>query len=89
MASTQDPRQADRETAPSLQPLGPRTEAIRAPLATILGHTQYLRRHFLGGRPVSGDSYLSALSSIERAVWALEGHLRVLENERRRDQGDG
>lgn len=65
------------------QPMTGRTEALRAPLAVILGHTQHLARSFLAGQPVPPDDYLSALATIERAVWALEGHLRVLENERR------
>jgi hypothetical protein len=69
-------------TSPPLH--GPRPAALRAPLATILGHTQYLKRCFLSGRQVPPDDYLAAFSAIERSVWALEGHLRVLENEYRR-----
>lgn len=85
MVSTEGPGQASPER--SLRQRSPehRTEAIRAPLATILGHAQYLKRSFLNGRPVSPDEYLSVLSTIERSVWAIEGQLRVLENTR--DQG--
>jgi uncharacterized protein YbjT (DUF2867 family) len=78
MAVVPDPGPASPTSAPS------RTEALRDPLAAILGHTQYLKRQFLNGEPVSPDAYLRALATIERAVWALEGHLRVQENGRGR-----
>lgn len=83
MASTQGSgQQPDLEDASHQRTSALRTEALRAPLATILGHTQYLKRAYLNARPVSPDEYLAALATIERSVWALEGHLRVLENDR-------
>jgi hypothetical protein len=85
MASTQGSAPHPGPASTSRQPLsGPDAEAFRAPLAAILGNAQYLKRVFLNGRPLPPDEYLAALARIERSVWALEGHLRVLEYDHHR-----
>lgn len=82
MTSTQDSARSTAGTTTHQPAPALRTEALRDPLSAILGHTQYLKRSFLKGKPVSPGDYLWALSTIERSVWALEGHLRVAENGR-------
>lgn len=67
-------------TDPAHREPGAHLDALRTPLSAILGQSQLLKRRFLQGQPLPPDDYLAALSVIERSVWAIEGHLRVLQD---------
>ena len=56
-------------------------DALRTPLAVILGRAQLLERRMLRGCPVSPDEYLSSLALIARAAWQIEMQLRVLQDQ--------
>jgi hypothetical protein len=54
MAPIQESDNLDPASNTSLPLHGRRPEALRAPLATILGHTQYLKRCFLSEAGAAG-----------------------------------
>ncbi len=56
-------------------------DALRSPLAAILGRSQILQRRIKRNVPLSPDAALEALASIERSVWELECQLRTLQDE--------
>lgn len=57
-------------------------DAVRSPLAVILGRPQMLERRIRQGVPLSSDDALTALGgAIERFVWELESQLRALQDE--------
>jgi signal transduction histidine kinase len=57
-------------------------DALRGPLAAILGHSQILERRILQGmRLLSPDDYLGRLAAIERSVWEMERQLQALQQE--------
>jgi signal transduction histidine kinase len=59
---------------------GDALDALRTPLAVILGEAQVLQRRVLRGELLPPDDVLAALSTIQRSVWAIEGRLRVLQD---------
>ena len=73
---------------PSYRVPGAALDALRTPLAAILGTSQLLERRIVRGAPLTPDDYLAALAAIRRAAWALEGQLRVLQDGAYRAPGD-
>lgn len=66
---------------PRYQVSGVTLDAMRSPLAAILGRAQILERRLLQDVALVPEDALAALAAIERSVWELERQLRSLQQE--------
>ena len=56
-------------------------DALRDPLAAILGRAQMLERRILQGEAIAPDDHLATLAHIQRSVWDLEHKLRAIQSD--------
>lgn len=81
--STDNATAADRSTVTDAA-----LDALRGPLAVILGRAQLLERRILQGHTIPADEYLSVLSEIGRCVWDAEQTIRVIQEDPKRVPAD-
>ena len=71
---------AGQEDVPSPDTVAAAVDALRTPLTMILGQAQLLQRRLRSGHPLPQDELLDTIAAIQRSAWALEGHLRRIED---------